>query len=66
MDVKGDKMVAADYTPVSKVSQHLKDVRIMLDEAESPRPAAAARERARRYPGRLRYGTAKASATTPS
>jgi 3-hydroxyisobutyrate dehydrogenase-like beta-hydroxyacid dehydrogenase len=33
MDVKGDKMVEGDYTPLSKVSQHLKDVRIMLDEA---------------------------------
>lgn len=30
MDVKGDKMVEGDFTPVSKVSQHLKDVRTML------------------------------------
>ncbi len=33
MDVKGDKMVEGDFTPLSKVSQHLKDVRIMLAEA---------------------------------
>jgi 3-hydroxyisobutyrate dehydrogenase len=33
MDVKGDKMVEGDFTPLSKVSQHLKDVRIMLSEA---------------------------------
>lgn len=33
MDVKGPKMVQGDYTPVSKVSQHLKDVRIMVEEA---------------------------------
>lgn len=34
MDVKGDKMVAGDFTPVSKVSQHLKDVRVMVSEAK--------------------------------
>ena len=34
MDVKGDIMVSGDFTPVSKVSQHLKDVRIMLEEAK--------------------------------
>ncbi len=33
MDVKGDKMVTGDFTPVSKVSQHLKDVHTMLGEA---------------------------------
>jgi 3-hydroxyisobutyrate dehydrogenase len=30
MDIKGDKMVEGDFSPVSKVSQHLKDVRTML------------------------------------
>lgn len=33
MDVKGDKMVDGDFSPVSKVKQHLKDVRIMLAHA---------------------------------
>lgn len=33
MDVKGDKMVDGDFAPVSKVSQHLKDIRTMLGEA---------------------------------
>lgn len=33
MDVKGDKMVDGDFAPVSKVSQHLKDVRTMHSEA---------------------------------
>jgi putative dehydrogenase len=33
MDVKGDKMVDGDFSPVSKVSQHLKDVRTMLGQA---------------------------------
>ncbi len=30
MDSKGDKMVARDFTPQAKLSQHLKDVRLML------------------------------------
>jgi len=33
MDIKGDKMVEGDFSPVSKVSQHLKDVHTMLDYA---------------------------------
>ena len=33
MDVKGPKMVTGDFSPISKVSQHLKDVRVMVDEA---------------------------------
>jgi 3-hydroxyisobutyrate dehydrogenase-like beta-hydroxyacid dehydrogenase len=34
MDAKGPKMVAGDFTPQAKLSQHLKDVRIILAEAE--------------------------------
>lgn len=34
MDVKGEKMIARDYEPHGKIAQHLKDVRIMLGEAE--------------------------------
>ncbi len=30
MDVKGAKMLARDYTPQARLSQHLKDVRLML------------------------------------
>ena len=30
MDAKGAKMIAADFTPEAKLSQHLKDVRLML------------------------------------
>jgi len=33
MDAKGPKMVAGDFTPQAKVSQHLKDVRLILAEA---------------------------------
>jgi 3-hydroxyisobutyrate dehydrogenase-like beta-hydroxyacid dehydrogenase len=33
MESKGPKMVAGDFTPQARLSQHLKDVRLMLDEA---------------------------------
>lgn len=39
MDVKGDKMVEGDFSPVSKVSQHLKDVHTMLDYAAAHKQA---------------------------
>lgn len=35
MDIKGPKMVARDYTPLSKVSQTLKDFTIMHDYADA-------------------------------
>lgn len=34
MDVKGDKMVRGDFAPEARLSQHLKDVRLMLDAAK--------------------------------
>ncbi len=34
VDVKGQKMLRGDFTPQSKVSQHHKDLRIILDYAE--------------------------------
>jgi 3-hydroxyisobutyrate dehydrogenase-like beta-hydroxyacid dehydrogenase len=33
MDVKGPKMVRGDFTPQARLSQHLKDVRLILEEA---------------------------------
>ncbi len=35
MDTKGAKMISADFTPQAKLSQHLKDVRLMLQAAEA-------------------------------
>lgn len=32
MDTKGQKMIAGDFTPQAKLSQHLKDVRLILAE----------------------------------
>lgn len=34
MDAKGRKMIAGEFTPQAKLSQHLKDVRLMLAAAE--------------------------------
>jgi 3-hydroxyisobutyrate dehydrogenase-like beta-hydroxyacid dehydrogenase len=34
MDVKGRKMIEGDFTPQARLSQHLKDVRLMLSNAE--------------------------------
>jgi 3-hydroxyisobutyrate dehydrogenase-like beta-hydroxyacid dehydrogenase len=33
MDAKGPKMVDGEFSPQAKLSQHIKDVRLMLDEA---------------------------------
>lgn len=33
IDVKGAKLVAGDFTPQARLSQHLKDVKLMLDAA---------------------------------
>jgi 3-hydroxyisobutyrate dehydrogenase-like beta-hydroxyacid dehydrogenase len=33
MDAKGPKMIAGDFAPQAKLSQHIKDVRLILDEA---------------------------------
>jgi 3-hydroxyisobutyrate dehydrogenase-like beta-hydroxyacid dehydrogenase len=33
MDTKGQKMISGDFTPQAKLSQHLKDVRLMLQAA---------------------------------
>ena len=35
MDTKGQRMVAGDFVPQAKLSQHLKDVRLILAEAEN-------------------------------
>jgi putative dehydrogenase len=37
MDVKGAKMVHGDFTPEGRVTQHLKDVHLMLEQAERVR-----------------------------
>src|SRR5205823_5192567 len=34
MDTKGEKMIAGDFRPQARLSQHLKDIRLMLAEGE--------------------------------
>ncbi len=34
MDTKGEKMITGDFTPQARLSQHLKDVRLMLEAAQ--------------------------------
>jgi 3-hydroxyisobutyrate dehydrogenase-like beta-hydroxyacid dehydrogenase len=34
MDAKGEKMIAGDFAPQGKLIQHLKDVRLILEEAQ--------------------------------
>jgi 3-hydroxyisobutyrate dehydrogenase-like beta-hydroxyacid dehydrogenase len=34
MDIKGEKMIRADYTPQARLAQHHKDVRLILAEAK--------------------------------
>lgn len=48
MDTKGEKMVGGDFQPVARLSQHLKDVRLMLDAAAAagqPLPLSEAHHR---------------------
>jgi 3-hydroxyisobutyrate dehydrogenase-like beta-hydroxyacid dehydrogenase len=33
MDTKGNKMIAGDYAPQARLSQHLKDVRLIMEGA---------------------------------
>ena len=42
MDVKGRKMVEGDFAVQARLSQHLKDVRLMLDAAADAGAGAAA------------------------
>jgi 3-hydroxyisobutyrate dehydrogenase-like beta-hydroxyacid dehydrogenase len=41
MDNKGPRMLARDYTPEARLSQHLKDVRLILKAAGEPLPLSA-------------------------
>jgi 3-hydroxyisobutyrate dehydrogenase-like beta-hydroxyacid dehydrogenase len=42
MDTKGEKMVRRDFTPEAKLSQHLKDVRLMMAATGMPLPLTRA------------------------
>ncbi len=42
MDTKGRKMVERDFSPQAKVSQHLKDVRLMIEASDLALPLSSA------------------------
>ena len=54
MDVKGAKMIRGDFAAEGRVTQHLKDVHLMLEQAERVRPAAPAARGPRRRARSLR------------
>ena len=53
MDIKGAKMVGGDFAPEGRVTQHLKDVHLMLEQAARVKPEAAAAGDPCRRAGRL-------------
>ena len=42
MDTKGEKMLTRDFTPQARLSQHLKDVRLILASSRMPLPLSEA------------------------
>ena len=59
MEVKGEKMVSRDYTPQARLSQHLKDLRLILEAASGAGltlPLANAHRRLMEHAERLGLG----------
>lgn len=62
MDTKGEKMIAKDFTPQAKLSQHLKDVRLMLAASGSPLPLTETHRRLLEKAEDMGFGEADNSA----
>ncbi|MCX6849452.1 MAG: NAD(P)-dependent oxidoreductase [Verrucomicrobia bacterium] len=62
MDTKGEKMITQDFTPQAKLSQHLKDVRLMLAASAIPLPLSEAHRELLEKAEALGYGEADNSA----
>jgi 3-hydroxyisobutyrate dehydrogenase-like beta-hydroxyacid dehydrogenase len=62
MDTKGEKMIARDFTPQAKLSQHLKDVRLMLAASGIPLPLSETHRELLEKAEALGYGEADNSA----
>lgn len=62
MDTKGEKMVRQDFTPQAKLSQHLKDVRLMLAASAIPLPLSETHRQLLEKAEALGYGEADNSA----
>ena len=62
MDTKGEKMLARDFTPQAKLSQHLKDVRLMLAASSIPLPLSETHRQLLEKAETLGFGEADNSA----
>ncbi|WP_397384844.1 NAD(P)-dependent oxidoreductase [Prosthecobacter sp.] len=62
MDTKGEKMIMQDFTPQAKLSQHLKDVRLMLAASKLPLPLSETHRQLLEKAEALGYGEADNSA----
>jgi len=62
MDTKGEKMIMQDFTPQAKLSQHLKDVRLMLAASSLPLPLSDTHRQLLEKAEALGYGEADNSA----
>lgn len=62
MDTKGEKMITQDFNPQAKLSQHLKDVRLMLAASAIPLPLSEVHRELLEKAEALGYGEADNSA----
>lgn len=62
MDTKGEKMITQDFTPQAKLSQHLKDVRLMLSASSIPLPLSETHRQLLEKAEALGFGEADNSA----
>jgi 3-hydroxyisobutyrate dehydrogenase-like beta-hydroxyacid dehydrogenase len=62
MDTKGEKMIMQDFTPQAKLSQHLKDVRLMLAASSIPLPLSETHRQLLEKAEMLGFGDADNSA----
>lgn len=62
MDTKGKKMLERDFTPQAKLSQHLKDVRLMLAASSIPLPLSETHRQLLEKAEALGFGDADNSA----
>jgi 3-hydroxyisobutyrate dehydrogenase-like beta-hydroxyacid dehydrogenase len=62
MDTKGEKMITQDFTPQAKLSQHLKDVRLMLAASSIPLPLSETHHQLLEKAESLGFGDADNSA----
>ena len=62
MDTKGEKMLTRDFTPQARLSQHLKDVRLILASSRMPLPLSEAHRALLEKAEALGFGDADNSA----